>query len=82
MSQIYFGGDTFIKLEIFFRLHADFEAANQIDSPVIGKKTTYINKQCSESIGSYLESESNDILQNGYYSSHSGYKNVDWSVKK
>ena len=54
---------------VFFWIHADFEAHNEIDDTCNGNKTTNIYKQNPVCNGYRIESELNDILQCGYYNS-------------
>ena len=72
----------FHKNPIYFRIYADFEAANEKDDSKIGNKTTIIYKQKPVLNGFYIISELNDILESGYYESPLGYDNVDWFVKE
>ena len=51
------------KNPVYFRISADFEADNEIDSKCNGKKTTDIHKQNPVCSGYRIEPELNDILQ-------------------
>ena len=68
------------KNPLYFRIHADFEADNEIDNSSIGNKTTYIYKQNPVLNGYHIEFELEDVSQSSYYKSPLGYNNVDWFV--
>ena len=70
--------DHFLKNPLFFRIYEDFEADNEKDNSSIGNKTTNIYKQNPALNGYQLESEFEDVLENGYHKSLLGYNNVDW----
>ena len=72
----------FHKNPLYFRIYADFEADNEIDSTHICNKPTNIYKQNPVLNGYHIVSELEDILKNGYYISPLGYENVDWVVNK
>ena len=64
----------------FFRIHANFEADDEIHSSNIGDKTINIYKQNPVPNVYRILSELDDILQNGYHKSRLEYINVDWFV--
>ena len=70
------------KIPLYFRIYADFECDNEIDSSNIGNKTTNIYKQNGVCNGFYIVSELNDVLKSGYYHSPLDYNNVDWFVNE
>ena len=72
----------FLKNPLYFRIHADFQAANEIDHSSLGNKTTNIYQQNPVIIGYHIESEWTDILNSSYYEYPLGYDNVDWFVKE
>ena len=72
----------FHKNPLYFRIYADFEAANEVDNSNVGDKTTNIYKQNPVLNGFYIISELEDVLESGYYESPLGYNNVAWFVKE
>ena len=70
----------FHKNLLYFRIYADFEADNENDNSIIGKKTTNIYKQNPVLNGYHIVSELGDVLQSGYHNTTLGYNNVDWFV--
>ena len=76
----FFWKKYFPKNPLHFRIYADFEADNEIDTSSIGKKTTNAYRQIPKFNGYYVESELQDVLKSGYYESPLGYDNVDWFV--
>ena len=70
----------FHKNLLYFRIHADFEADNEIDNSGVGDKRTKIFKQSPVPKGYHIESELEDVLQSSYYKSLLGYNNIDWFV--
>ena len=65
-----------------FRIHADFEADNEIINFSIGDRTTNIYEQNAFLNEDYIESELDDILQKGFYKSHIRYNNMGWFVNE
>ena len=72
--------NQFHKIPLYFRIYAYFEAEIINDNSTIGNKTTNIYKQKPVLNGYYMESEMDDILKSGYFTSPLGYENVDWFV--
>ena len=72
----------FHKNPLSFRIYPDFEADNEKDNSIKGKKTTIIYKQNPVSNGYYIISELENFLKSDYYNSLLGYDNVDWFVKE
>ena len=72
----------FHKSPLYFKIIADFEADNDIDGSIIGKKTTNFYKQNPVLNGYYIIPELKDVLESGSYESALGYDNVDWFVKE
>ena len=70
----------FHKNPFYFRINADFEADNENDDSIVGKKTTNIYKQNPVLKGYHIVSELEDVLKSNYYKSPLGYNNVDWLV--
>ena len=70
----------FHKNPLYFRTYAVFEADNEIDKSSLGNKTTIIYRQNPVNNGCRIVSELEDLLQDGYYESASGYDNVNWFV--
>ena len=70
----------FHKNPLYFRLHADFEADNEIDNSSIGNKTTNIYQQNPVCNSYYIVSESDIVLKSGFYELPVGYDKVDWFV--
>ena len=70
----------FHKNPLYFRIYADFKADDEIDISSIGNKTTKIYKQNPVLNGCYIESESEDVLKSGDFTSPSGSDNVGWFV--
>ena len=67
---------------LYFRIHADFEADNEKDNSIIGKKTTKIFKQNPVQNGYHIITELEDVLNSGYYKSILGDNNVNWFVNE
>ena len=67
----------FPKNSFCFRISANFEVDNEIDTSSIETKIKQLYKQNPVCNGYYKESELNTILQSGYYESPLGYDNVD-----
>ena len=80
MNHISIGENIFIRIHYIFRIYADFEADNEKDISIVGKKTTKNYKQNPKLNGYHVESEIIDILKSGFYKSPLGYNNVDWFV--
>ena len=59
----------FHKNPLNFRRHPDFEADNEKDISSMGYKTTNVCKQNPALNGYRIESELEDVLENGYYKS-------------
>ena len=74
--------DHFQKTPIFFWIIADFEADNEIDNSSRGKRKTNNYKQNPICNGYYIISELEEVLENGYFKSPSGYDNVDWFLEE
>ena len=72
----------FHKNPLCFRIYADFEVDNEIDSCSIGNKTTNNYKQNPVLSGYHIESELDDVLKSGYYEVPLGYNNVAWFVNE
>ena len=72
----------FHKIPLYFRIYADFECDNQIDSSNIGNMTTNMYKQNPVCNGFFIVSDLNNILQSGYYHSFLDYNNLDWFVNE
>ena len=72
----------FHKNPLYFRIYADFEADNEKDNSLIGKKTTNIYKQNPLLNGYHIISELEDVLKSDYYKYPLGYDNVDWFVNE
>ena len=70
----------FHKNPLYFRIYADFEADNEKDNSIIGKKTTNIYKQNPILSGYRIVSELDNVLQSGYHKSPLDYNNLDWFV--
>ena len=70
----------FHKNPLYFRIYADFEADNEIDTSSTGNKTTNIYKQYPKLNGYERISEFDVVLKSGYHKSPFGYNNVDWFV--
>ena len=70
----------FHKNPLYFRIYADFEAANEKDNSIVGNKTTNIYKQNPVLNGYHIISELEDVLKSDYYKSPLGYDNVDWFI--
>ena len=70
----------FHKNPLFFKIYADSEADNKIDSSSISNKTTNIYKQNPVIIGYEIRSEFEDVLKSGSCKSPLRYDNVDWFV--
>ena len=69
----------FHKNPLSFRIIADLEADNEIDTSNIGDKTTIFLKQNPVLNGYYIVSELEDISESGYCE---GKNNVDWYVNE
>ena len=82
MNLIFIGKSIFIRLPLYFRVYADFEANNIIDNSSCGYKTTNIYHQKAVCNGYYIVSKLNDVLKSGYYHSPLGYENVEWFVNE
>ena len=72
----------FLKNPSYFRIFADLEADNEVDNSNISIKTTKIFKQNPVCNGYYIRSESEDVLESGYYESFLEFNNVDWYVNE
>ena len=70
--------EYFHKNLLYIRIYADFEAKNENDSSIIGKKTTNIYNQNPVLKDYHIESELEDVLKNCHFRSPLGYNNVDW----
>ena len=70
----------FHKNPLYFRIYADFEADNEKNNSVVGKKTTNIYKQNPVLNGYHIVSEVEDVLKSICYKSPLSYNNVDWFV--
>ena len=57
------------KNSLCFRIYADIEADNDIDSSSIGNETTNIYKQNPVNNGYGIVSELDDLLKSGFYKS-------------
>ena len=80
MNIIFIGKqNVFIRFH-FFRIIAEFEVDDEIDTSSTGNKITKIYKQNPVCIAYYMVSELDDKLKSGYYESPLGYDNVDWFV--
>ena len=56
----------FHKNAIYFRIYADFEAANEIDNSSVGNKTTNIYKEKPVLNAYHIISELEDVFKSGY----------------
>ena len=72
----------FHKNPLYFRIYADFEADNENDDSIVGKKTINIYKQNPVLNGYHIVSELEYFLKSEYYKSLLGYDNVDWFVNE
>ena len=70
----------FHKNPLNFKIYADFEADNEKDKSIIGKKTTNIYKQNPLLKGYYIESELEDALMSSVYKFPLRFESVDWFV--
>ena len=66
----------------YFRIYADFEAANKVDISSISNKTINFFKQNPGLNGYSLVSELEVVLHSGYNKFPLDYDNVDWFVKE
>ena len=70
------------KIELHFRIIADFESDNEIDNSSKGYKRTNNYPQNPVCNGYCIVPELDNVLQNGYYQPLLGYKTVDWFLKE